>query len=335
MVSEIIGNNDFTAAFIDDKTTLPLVLTSKNDNLTLAKFFSLHKEPIDQSLLKYGGILFRNFNLEGIEEFEGIVGENYGSLLEYNDRATPRSQVKGKVYTATDYPPEQEILLHNESSFAARFPGKIFFYCVTASEEGGETPLADVRKVYKRLDPSIRKPFEEKGVLYVRNFSGGPFGFSWQEVYQTQDKSEMERFCRESDIEYEWIDNNKVRTRQLRPAIAKHPVSGEFVWLNHATVLSVFAIEPKLQQMLLKFFKEKDLPNNTYYGDGSSIDKETITKLREAYDTETVSFPWERGDVLMLDNMIVAHGRRPYSGSRKIVVAMANPTTWKELETSI
>lgn len=334
MMSEIITNNEFTAAFIDDKMTLPLVITPKNDNFTLAEFFNLHKELIDQSILKYGGVLFRNFILKGTEEFEKIVADNYGSLLEYNDRATPRSQVRGKVYTATDYPSDQEILLHNESSFAARFPRKIFFYCIENADKGGETPLADVRRVYKRIDPSIRKRFVDKGVLYVRNFSGGPFGFKWQDVYQTQDKSEMEKFCTESDIEFEWI-GDKVRTRQRRPATARHPETGEPLWLNHATVLNVFALDPKLQQMLLKFFKEEDLPNNTYYGDGTGIEKETISQLREAYGAETVSFPWQKGDVLVLDNMLVAHGRRPYSGTRKVVVAMADPVAWKELETSV
>ena len=159
---------------------------------------------------------------------------------------------------------------------------RIFFYCIEAAEKGGETPIADVRKVYEQIDPSIRKPFEEKGVLYVRNLAGGPFGFTWQEVYQTQDKAEMERFCKESETDFEWIDEKKVRTKQLRPAVAKHPVTGELLWLNHATVLNVFAIEPKLQQMLLKFFKEKDLPNNTYYGDGTSISKDVIGRTEES-----------------------------------------------------
>lgn len=332
MTGELKDNSDYSAGFINDKTKLPLVLTPKNDNLTLPGLFSQYKEIIDESLLKYGGILFRGFKLDGVDAFQSMVEESYGDALDYNDRATQRSRVKGKVYTATNYPPDQEILLHNESSFAAKFPRKIFFYSIETADSGGETPIADVRKVYNHLDPPIRKPFEDKGVLYVRNFTGGPFGFKWQEVYQTEDKSEMEKFCTESDIEFEWISEDKVKTWQKRPATAKHPDTGESLWINHATVLNVFAIEPKLRQMMLKFFKEKDLPNNTFYGDGESIDEETILKLKKAYDDAAVSFPWEKGDVLMLDNMLVAHGRRPFSGTRKVVVAMANPVAWKELQ---
>ncbi len=332
MISELNKNTDFSASFINDQSVLPLVITPNKENLSLRDLFGLHKDIIDKSLLKYGGVLFRGFKLDGVDEFQSMVEESYGNALDYNDRATQRSRVKGKVFTATDYPPDQEILLHNESSFAAKFPRKIFFYSIETADQGGETPLADVRKVYNHLEPSIRKPFEDKGVLYVRNFTGGPFGFKWQEVYQTDDKSEMEKFCSESDIEFEWTSEDKVKTWQKRPATAKHPDTGESLWINHATVLNVFAIEPKLRKMMLKFFKEKDLPNNTFYGDGESIDEETILKLKKAYDDKTVSFLWEKGDVLMLDNMMVAHGRRPFSGTRKVVVAMAGPIAWKELQ---
>lgn len=319
-------------SFFDEGKKLPLVVTPVDKGLTLRECINSNKEFIDHELLKYGGILFRGFQPIDIREFESIVQDFYGSALDYNDRATPRSRVQGKVFTATDYPPEQEILMHNESSFTAKFPRKIFFYCVQAADEGGETPVADVRSVYNRIDPEIRKPFEEKGVLYVRNLTGGPFGFKWQDVYQTDDKSEMERFCSESDIQFEWIGDDKVRTQQKRPATVKHPITKESLWINHATVLNVYAIEPKLQQMLLKFFKEKDLPNNTFYGDGTSIDKQVIETLKNAYSAESITFPWQNGDMLMLDNMSVAHGRKPFSGNRKIVVAMAEPITWNELQ---
>jgi alpha-ketoglutarate-dependent taurine dioxygenase len=334
MTAGVGQNVEINTGFFDEEKKLPLVITPKHRGLPLKKLFKSKNNELEANLLKYGGILFRGFRVDGVEDFESTVGNYYGSLIDYKDRSTHRTQVRGNVYTATDYPPELEIILHNESSFAAKFPTRIFFYCIETAEKGGETPIADVRRVYERIDPSIKKPFEEKGILYVRNLAGGPFGFTWQEVYQTKDKAEMEKFCREAETDYEWVDENKVRIKQVRPAVAKHPVTGELLWLNHATVLNVFAIEPKLQQMLLKFFKEKDLPNNTYYGDGKSISREVIDELRKAYDSATVAFKWEPGDVLMLDNMLVAHGRKPFSGKRKIVVAMAKPVRWKDLDTS-
>jgi alpha-ketoglutarate-dependent taurine dioxygenase len=329
-----VDNIEVNTEFIDEGMQLPLVITPKRSGVPLVDFLKPNLEELEALLSRYGGVLFRGFQVDGPEGFESTIGTCYRDLLNYNDRSTHRSQVHGKVYTATDYPPELEILLHNESSYAARFPTRIFFYCVEPAETGGETPVADIRKVYERIDPAIRKPFEDNGVLYVRNLAGGPFGFTWQEVYQTQDRNEMERFCEEAETQYEWLGENNVRTRQTRPAVARHPVTGEMLWLNHATLLNVFALEQKMQEMMLKFFKVADLPNNTYYGNGESISKEVINELKRAYESATVAFKWQPGDVLMLDNLLVAHGRKPFSGKRKVVVAMANPISWQELDTS-
>src|SRR5262249_6833898 len=120
-------------------------------------------------------------------------------------------------------------------------------------------------------------------------------------------------------------------TRQVRPATARHPRTGEVVWFNHATVLHPSTLPPALGAMLRKVFREEDLPNNTYYGDGSPIEASTLDALREAYRAEEVAAPWEEGDVLMLDNVLAAHGRRPFTGPRKVVVGMAEPTRWADL----
>ncbi len=153
-------NAEINTDFFDNDKKLPLVITPKRRGLKLIDFLKLNQNEIEENLLKHGGILFRGFQIDGLADFESLVKNCYGDLIDYNDRATHRTQVEGKVYTATNYPPELEIILHNESSFAAKFPTRIFFYSIEAAEKGGETPIADVRKVYEQIDPSIRKPFE-------------------------------------------------------------------------------------------------------------------------------------------------------------------------------
>ena len=88
-----------------------------------------------------------------------------GGTLEYTEKSSPRSRVSGKIYTSTDYPPEMPIFLHNEQSYNSVFPLRILFFCLLAAEQGGATPLADVRRVYSRMDPEVRARFVREGFL--------------------------------------------------------------------------------------------------------------------------------------------------------------------------
>jgi alpha-ketoglutarate-dependent taurine dioxygenase len=161
-------------------------------------------------------------------------------------------------------------------------------------------------------------------VMYLRNYGAG-LGLPWQEVFQTSEKSEVEAYCRQAGISYEWLDGERLRTRQIRPAIRRHPKTDEDVWFNHALFFHVSSLEAATRDSLLSGLQEEDLPFNTYYGDGSPFEAAVLDEIREAYRRETMSFPWQAGDILMVDNMLVAHGREPYTGQRQVVVAMAEP----------
>jgi hypothetical protein len=89
-----------------------------------------------------------------------------------------------------------------------------------------------------------------------------------------------------------------------------------------------------VREAVLMMCSEEDLPNHTYYGDGSPIEPEVLDELRAAYQQETVSFPWQKGDILMLDNMLASHGREPYSGQRQVLVGMAEPYSWELIPTN-
>ncbi len=282
-----------------------------------------------------GGVLLRGL-AERFDEAAGLVPlftALLGPLLDYRDRATPRTELAPGVYTATDYPPDHSIFLHNENAFAARWPMRIGFYCAEPAEAGGETPIADVRRVLARLTPRVRRTFEGRGVLYVRNFTEGPFGLRWQTAFGTDDVSTLEAFCAAAEIETEWPAPGHLRTRQVRPALAIHPGTGEAVWFNHAAALHISTLPERRRRALLKLFEEADLPVNTYYADGAPIEPETLEAIRRAYREETATRSWHRGDLLILDNMLVAHGRNPYRGKRAVYAAMGQPMTWKELST--
>ncbi|MBH8561820.1 TauD/TfdA family dioxygenase [Nostoc sp. CENA67] len=302
--------------------SLPLLIQATVEGVNLVAWVANNQKLIKKHLIKHGGILFRNFQVKDIAEFEQFIQEVAGELLEYRDRSSPRSAIQGKIYTSTDHPANQQILLHSENSYAANWPLKIFFYCVKPAQQGGETPIADTRKIYQRISPQIREKFAEKQVMYVRNFGDG-FGLPWQTVFQTTNREDVEEFCHQNSIEFEWKAENKLRTYAQRPAIAKHPITGETVWFNHAVFFHISSLEISIREELLAEFSEADLPHNTYYGDGSPIEPEVLDEIRAVYQQETVIFPWLSGDILMLDNMLTAHGRQPFIGDRKVVVGMA------------
>lgn len=318
------------AEFLKLDTLLPLMLQPTVEEVNLLAWAKSNQQFIDTQLLKHGGILFRNFKVKGTAEFEQFIIVVSGKLLQYQERSSPRSQVSGNIYTSTDYPATHSIFLHNENSYQHTWPLKIFFFCITPAIQGGETPIADVRKVFERIHPMIKERFIQKQVMYVRNFNNR-FGLPWQTVFQTVDKVKVEEYCRSNGIEVEWKDGNCLRTRQVRQAIVKHPQTGEMVWFNHAAFFNVSTLEPTIREALLAEYEEEYLPNNTYYGDGSSIESSVLDEIREAYRQETVTFQWQKGDILMLDNMLVAHGRSPFIGSRKVVVGMAEPICSKDI----
>jgi alpha-ketoglutarate-dependent taurine dioxygenase len=309
---------------------LPLVVTPVVSGLDPTAWAADNAALIESHLLGSGALLFRGFDLRTADDFGRFVGAISGAPLEYRERSSPRSAVGDRIYTSTDYPAEQTIFPHNEHSYATTFPLKLYFYCERPAAQGGETPLADCRRVLRRLAPRTRERFIEKRWMYVRNFGDG-FGLPWQTVFQTADKAAVEAYCRAGAIQVEWKQGDRLRTRQVRPAIIRHPRTGEPAWFNHATFFHLSTLPPAVQAELLAGFGEADLPNNTYYGDGSPIEPEVLDELRAAYLNESVSFAWEAGDVVLLDNIATAHARNGYAGARKILFAMAEPHTRNDL----
>jgi alpha-ketoglutarate-dependent taurine dioxygenase len=302
----------------------PLVMSPAVDGLNLLSWTVNNRNFIESKLLNHGALLLRGFGSIEPGELEQFIKALSGDPLEYRERSSPRHQVEGRIYSSTDYPAHQGIFFHNENSYQHVWPMKIFFLCQTPSERGGETPIADTREVLRLLRSVIVDRFEQKGCMYVRNFDE-QLGLSWQTVFQTHDRVAVESYCRSANIAFEWKGDGGLRTRSMRPAVARHPRTAEHLWFNHVAFFHVTTLEPSVRDGLLATMEEKDLPANTYYGDGSPIETDVLDEIRDAYRQASVSFAWRRSDVLLLDNMLTAHSRTPYSGERRILVGMAEP----------
>lgn len=317
-------------SYLEPESCLPLVVKPHLVDLDLPGWAGDNAEFIETNLSKHGGLLFRGFAVKTQADFERFLEAICPRLMSYMEGATPRTRLSEKVYTSTEFPPDHSIALHNELTYVTTFPMKIWFFCVSPAAQGGATPIGDVRRVFQRIPQEIKDLFLKKGGwMLVRNYGKG-FGPSWKNAYHTTDRDGAEAYFRAAGIEFEWGDGERLRTRQVRPAVATHPKTGDQVWFNHVAFWHVSSLEPKLREMFLAEFKEEDLPYNTYYGDGSLIEDSVVEVLREAYRQETVIFDWQEGDILMLDNMLVAHGRTPFAGPRRVLVAMGEP--WSRID---
>jgi alpha-ketoglutarate-dependent taurine dioxygenase len=302
---------------------LPFVVRPPEHTVATA-YLTEHRAELRARLREHGAVLLRGLDLNGVDGFDQTVRALAGPPLTYTERSSPRSTIKGQVYTSTDYPPSEEIFLHNENSYQATWPMSLFFYCIHAPESLGSTPLADTRTIYGLIDPSVRDEFERRGWMVARNYTPG-FGLPWQQVFGTTDRDEVSAYCARNGVETQWLPDDALRTRARRTAVHRHPETGEVLWFNHITFFHVTTLAEDVCEGLRTLLGEEGLPTNSYYGDGGRIPDDVVAHLRDCYRTARRRFDWAAGDVLMVDNMLSAHGREPFTGPRKIAVAMAEP----------
>jgi alpha-ketoglutarate-dependent taurine dioxygenase len=308
--------------YLDAEKRFPLVIKPKAAGLNLVAWAESDREFIERKLLECGALLFRGFKVEDLSHFEQFARTISGNLLDYRERAAPRREVGSRVYTSTEFPADQTIPLHHEMAYSHNWPTKIWFYCAQPAQQGGSTPIANDREVFNLIDPKIKERFIEKKVMYIRNYGEG-LDMSWQVAFQTDEKSVVEEYCRRAHTQFEWRAGDRLRTRQVRQVIVKHPKTEEAVWFNHAHLFHVSNLPAEVRDALLSEFRDDEIPRNAFYGDGSPIESSVLDEIRGVYESSAVIFPWQQGDVLMLDNFLVSHGRQPFVGPRQVLVAMA------------
>ncbi|GAX45366.1 amino acid adenylation [Tolypothrix sp. NIES-4075] len=313
--------------YLQSGKSLPLVIQPAIDNIDLVDWFQNSREFVEQKLSKHGALLFRGFNNNLLPDvFEQFALAICSDLFNENGEHQ-RESVSRNIYTPVFYPPEQKLLLHNENSFNHSWPMKILFGCVLPAQQGGETPLVDSRQVFELIDPKIREQFMQKKIMYVRNY-GEELGLSWQSVFNTVDKSEVEEKCKKNLMDFEWKEGDRLRTSCVRPSVVIHPNTGEISWFNQAQHWHLSCLPQATRESLLFLLCESELPRNCYYGDGSPIEDSVMEEICQVYRQLEISFPWEKGDILVLDNILTAHGRNPFVGERKILVAMGENTSY-------
>ena len=300
----------------------PLLMEPNEPQLDLIEWIKNNRPLIEEKLATHAGILFRGFELDGIQGFEAFAEAIQPGLYgQYGD--LPKKEGGKNTYRSTPYPERKMILFHNESSHQDRWPRKQMFYCEQAAPVGGATPVVDCRLMYEKMPADLRDKFETKGLLYVRTFTDN-LDVSWQHFFKTEDRGEVEARCRAGGIEWRWLDNNELQTRTPGPAVIRHPITGAKSFFNQVQLHHIYWLEPDVREDLLSMFGAERMPRHVYYGDGTPIEDEVMQRIGDLYEACAVRFDWQKGDAILLDNMLVAHARDPFEGPRKIVVAMGD-----------
>ncbi len=289
-------------------------------SLDVVQWAKENREALNNLLVQQGALLLRGFEINGPEKFNALFSIICGDAMEYKNRTSPRDQVYNNVYTSTSHPSDQTIHMHTENSYSNAYNRIISFYCLVAPTIGGETPIADERKLLESLRQSTVDKFREKGVRYVRNTVPG-IGLDWRTIYQTDDRDEVSKKIRELGYDFSWVDEDHLRVAWNLPAFQRHPITKEDMWFNHM----YFGHKNLYDPAILEFFPEEDLPFLTCYGDGSPIEDDVLEEFKNFYLENCIVFKWQKDDFLLLDNMMYSHGRKPFEGDRTILTAMGKP----------
>ncbi|KGW21299.1 taurine catabolism dioxygenase TauD, TfdA family protein [Burkholderia pseudomallei MSHR2451] len=302
----------------------PVVVTPRGDVSlhALRDYLADDAEGVARLLREHGGVLFRGFGLNGADDFRAITECLGAKPFGYVGGDSPRSRVAPGVYTSTDHPASERISLHNEMSYLPAYPRRLFFYCLVPAASGGQTPLAHGGDVLRAVPADIVERLSRNRINYVRNFPAVRLGKSWQDTYQTNDRAEVERIAAEQGSTCAWLPQG-LRVTTPCDAIVTHPRTGDALWFNQAELWHPSALAPRLRSTFEQLVGKGNLPHECEYGNGEPIGADVLAEIRRALQANKLMFDWRRGDLLMIDNLTMMHGREAFRGERKTLAYLS------------
>lgn len=304
------------------------------DGAAVAAWVGEHREALDEVLLTVGSYVLRGFPVAGTEDFSKVTQAYEPAPFDYVGGATLRGNVADKVFEATRAPKEIIIPLHQEMAYLPHYPRRLAFYCKVAATEGGETILGDMRGIEELATSSFRDKLAAEGVLYRRNFRAEEdhehpiltgIHRTWSQAFQTEEPAVAEEAARSLGLEYRWEDDGSFTTEYRASGFVEVPGGRGQTWFNQITsqYLGPRGIGETAWAVIQEHYPSgRTLPYDSRYGDGSPIDPADMDQLLDAYEGRRVAFPWQDGDIMVLDNYLTAHGRNRFEGARDVQVAL-------------
>ncbi|MEE1806752.1 TauD/TfdA family dioxygenase [Streptomyces sp. BE133] len=275
-------------------------------------------------LAREKAVVFRDFDVAE-QDIETAMDLLLPNRLAYMHGTSPRTKLGGNLYTSTEYPQHMTIAMHNELSYSHHWPERLFFYCATTPGSGGATPVVDGGLWLDSLDEEVRDAFAA-GIRYTQNLHDGfGLGRSWRQTFETDDRAAVEAFLEQGEFDWQWTPDGGLRMiSPVRPATVKHPYSGTEVWFNQADHFHPAALGDETSRELAQILPPEELPQSVTFADGSPIPDAYALHVHDIGLEAAVDVDWRQGDLMVIDNVAVGHGRRPFGGDRRVLVAMSD-----------
>lgn len=283
------------------------------------------REVLDGLILQYGGIVLRGFPIRTTNDFNALMECFPFYHRGYQGGWSPRRQLASRALESTVLERHLKLPVHSEMAYLRDYPPRIAFFCRIAAGSGGETIIADLRKVTARLPEDIRSLVASHKVRYARNYApigadiseaaNNPDKVPWDHAFSSISRNEVEACCAAMGMEAIWnVDGSLTVVSQVEP-FAVHPRTGETIY--RSTVHNGGRLAGTVADTTGQAF-----PTGSSFDDGSRLSEAQTAAIRAVLDDATIGWPWQSGDVMILDNLLMAHGRNPYEGEREIQVSL-------------
>ncbi|MEV4739348.1 TauD/TfdA family dioxygenase [Streptomyces sp. NPDC049555] len=302
---------------------LPILAEPGRTPIVTVTTSTLDREAIRTALATHGALLLRGLDVATAADVAAVADALGVVPMRERERFASRRDLGGGVHSGSEWPHDEPMCMHHELSYAAEVPATAVFGCLTAPADGGATAVADSQEVLRALPAEVVEPFRRLGWLLKRAYH--EVGVAWTEAFGADDTAAVDAYCAANAVQAEWLPDGRLHTRQRRAAVITHPVTGEEVWFNQAAFLNGRTLDPMIREYLVAMYGEDGLPFDTAYGDGTPVPEDVVETINAAYRAATRREPWQRGDVLLVDNLRTAHSREPYTGDREIAVVLGDP----------
>ena len=282
---------------------------------------SQHQAQVESQLNQSGAVLLRGFGLATDTDFDGVIQAFDWPNFTYADslsNAVRRNRTE-RVFTANEAPPDVSIFLHHEMAQTPIYPSRLFFFCEQPARQGGATPICRSDLLLTRLAaaaPEFVRDCETKGVTYSQTMPpvddlGSGQGRSWRSTLSADEPLAAEAKLRQLGYQWQWQDDGSLSvTTPVLPAV-RELADGSRAFFN---------------QLIAAFFGWQDARNQSQkaicFGDGSAIDGDAMLLAIDLAEALTVELAWQKGDVAIVDNFRVMHGRRPFQGERRVLASL-------------